>query len=549
MKHLLALAGALVALQPAAHAADDVYAIAMPGRYEVAPSTVAPDIMTAIVATVRSLRGEADFGKGVAPVSLAPDANVVAGDKLGDGPAFAYDGYAVAGVRLHRLEPSAYGPKGRRLMGVVQFVNAAALRAETAFLIDYTEAGKGLSIHQLQTMAVTPTDPRIVLRALPRTAGEALAKAKWADIASFMEATLALRQPLPQAEGEWLLVALSPGLNHYEYHTNAEALYTAFFLLFCYGFLVLFQPGPCDQLEAASVDETGPVFSESRVVEGNGLLRDTSGGIRCDGMMPVVLYSLLGGWLVYLKMMAVLVIAPVSAQLWRLRLKRIGLMVLAVTLVMMLGWSELLRETFGRFQFMAGGGIHQLYKTVTHVRILPTDDPKMIAFKTGLIQLEKHYPPEQKYEAVNEWFRVLLTDNKNAEPESVVYNRYNDLCLKAAWDVAVEDPGYYLWVTAQDYWTLLTDAEPWDPYRLYGLLILLPGAAGIWLSYRRFGTHHPSFLMTLIIIIHLALYPLANLMLARYRLPVEPLLGIFAVYFLSEKIARFKQDTSESNPA
>lgn len=210
MKHLLALAGALVALQPAAHAADDVYAIAMPGRYEVAPSTVAPDIMTAIVATVRSLRGESDLGKGVAPVSLAPDAKVVAGDKLGDGPAFSYDGYAVAGVRLHRLEPSAYGPQGRRLMGVVQFVNAAALRAETAFLIDYTEAGKGLAIHQLQTMAVTPTDPRVVLRALPRTAGEALAKAKWTDIASFMEATLALRQPLPQAQGEWLLVALSP---------------------------------------------------------------------------------------------------------------------------------------------------------------------------------------------------------------------------------------------------------------------------------------------------------------------------------------------------
>lgn len=210
MKHLLALAGTLIALHPAAHAADDVYAIAMPGRYEVAPSTVAPDIMTAIVATVRSLRGETDLGKGVAPVSLAPDSKVVTGDRLGEGPHFTYEGYAVAGVRLHRLEPSAYGPKGRRLMGVVQFVNAAALRAETAFLIDYTEAGKGLAIHQLQTMAVTPTDPRVVLRALPRTAGEALAKAKWTDIASFMEATLALRQPLPQAQGEWLLVALSP---------------------------------------------------------------------------------------------------------------------------------------------------------------------------------------------------------------------------------------------------------------------------------------------------------------------------------------------------
>ena len=210
MKRLLAVAGALVALQSVAHAADDLYAIAMPGRYEVAPSTVAPDIMTAIVATVRSLRGEPDLGKGVAPVSFAPDASVVAGDRLGDGPAFSYEGYAVAGVRLHRLEPSAYGPKGRRLVGVVQFVNAAALRAETAYLIDYTEVGKGLAIHRLQTMAVTPTDSRVVLRALPRTAGEALAKARWSDIGAFMEATLALRKPLPLTSGEWLLVALSP---------------------------------------------------------------------------------------------------------------------------------------------------------------------------------------------------------------------------------------------------------------------------------------------------------------------------------------------------
>lgn len=210
MKHLLALAGALIALQPAASVADDVYAIAMPGRYEVAPSAVAPDIMTAVVAAVRSVRGESDLGKGVAPVSLAPGVKVVAGDRLSEGPAFTYEGYALAGVRLHRLEPSAHGPQGRRLLGVLQFVNAVALRAETAFLIDYTAAGKGLAIHQLETMAVTPTDPRVVLRALPRTAGEALAKAKWTDIGAFMEATLALRKPLPLTRDDWLLVALSP---------------------------------------------------------------------------------------------------------------------------------------------------------------------------------------------------------------------------------------------------------------------------------------------------------------------------------------------------
>jgi hypothetical protein len=59
-------------------------------------------------------------------------------------------------------------------------------------------------------MAVAPTDPRVVLQVLPRSAGEVLAKAKWTDIGAFMEATRALRQPLPLTEEEWLLVALSP---------------------------------------------------------------------------------------------------------------------------------------------------------------------------------------------------------------------------------------------------------------------------------------------------------------------------------------------------
>ncbi|MBS0520081.1 MAG: hypothetical protein JSR90_15410 [Proteobacteria bacterium] len=210
MKRSVVLAAILLAFSAGAHAADDRYAVAMPGRYEVAPSAVAPDVMTAIVAVVRSLRGENDLGHGVAPVSLAGDARVLSGDRVGEAAVFAYEGYAVAGVRLHRLEPSAHGSNGRRLMGVVQFVDARALRAETAFLIDYTGEGKGLVLHELQTMAVTPTDPRVVLRAIPAAAGEALMKRKWTDVGAFLEATLALRKPLPQAEGDWLLIAVSP---------------------------------------------------------------------------------------------------------------------------------------------------------------------------------------------------------------------------------------------------------------------------------------------------------------------------------------------------
>ena len=58
------------------------------------------------------------------------------------------------------------------------------------------------------SVAALGAEARVV--AGDRTAGEALAKAKWNDIGAFMEATLALRKPLPLIRDEWLLIALSP---------------------------------------------------------------------------------------------------------------------------------------------------------------------------------------------------------------------------------------------------------------------------------------------------------------------------------------------------
>lgn len=200
----------LVTSSPGAHAADDHYAIFMPGRYEVAPSKAAPDIMLSLVATVRALRGERDLGKGVGAVQFARDAKVVAGDKLQQDNPFTYEGYALASVRLHRLEPSAFAPQGRRLMGVLQFVNASKLRAETAFQIDYTTGAQGLTIHELQTMAVTPLDTRVVLRVLPLATGEALMRRKPGTIEALLQQTLAAKTALPQNGGDWMLIAISP---------------------------------------------------------------------------------------------------------------------------------------------------------------------------------------------------------------------------------------------------------------------------------------------------------------------------------------------------
>ena len=106
---IVAIASA--AMSSGAEAAEDRYAIVMPGRYEVEPSQVAPDMMLSILAIVNALRGERDLGKGAGEVHIASDASIVAGDGLEQARPFTYEGFALASVRLHRLEPSAYAPR------------------------------------------------------------------------------------------------------------------------------------------------------------------------------------------------------------------------------------------------------------------------------------------------------------------------------------------------------------------------------------------------------------------------------------------------------
>ena len=91
-----------------------------------------------------------------------------------------------------------------------QLTDAAGLRADTAFLVDYLGTDKALAIHELQAMATTPPDLRVVLRALPLEAGRALMERRPKTMESLLAETLAARKPLPQRSEEWMLVALSP---------------------------------------------------------------------------------------------------------------------------------------------------------------------------------------------------------------------------------------------------------------------------------------------------------------------------------------------------
>lgn len=231
MKLLELTFGALLLLgllaSGSAGAADKLEIIALPGKTDVAAQDVAADIMLAILAVSQTLRGDSDLSRGLGKAQLAPDAKVVSYDAGPKGGGFRYEGYRSAGVTLNVVEPSRHGNPGRRLTGFLQFVNIDGLRAQTAFMIDYGYSTKGIVVHDLQAMPTTPVDARVVLRALPLKAGQALLEQRPKTIDALLERTASQAQTMPLPAGDWMLIAISPDRvlpgDRLEIHVGAEA--------------------------------------------------------------------------------------------------------------------------------------------------------------------------------------------------------------------------------------------------------------------------------------------------------------------------------------
>lgn len=221
----LLLAGALVS--GSADAADKLEIIALPGKTDVAATDVAADIMLAVLAVSQTLRGDSDLSRGLGKVQLAPDAKVVSYDAGPKGGGFRYEGYRLGRVMLNVVEPSRHGDPGRRLTGFLQFVNIDGLRAQTAFMVDYGYSPKGVAIHDLQAMPMTPADARVVLRALPLKAGQAFLGQRPKTIDALLEQTASQAQAMPLPAGDWLLIAISPDRvlpgDRLEIHVGVEA--------------------------------------------------------------------------------------------------------------------------------------------------------------------------------------------------------------------------------------------------------------------------------------------------------------------------------------
>jgi hypothetical protein len=231
MKLSTILAGVLLLLgmgmSGAAGAADKLEIIALPGKTEVAARDVGPDIMLAVLAVSQTLRGDGDLSRGLGATRLAPDAKVVTHDAGLKGGAFRYEGYRLSRVTLNVVEPSRHGNPGRRLTGFLQFVNIEGLRAQTAFMVDYLSGPRGIVIHDLQALPFAPADARVVLRALPLKAGQALLEQRPKSIEALLEKTASEAHALPLPAGDWMLFAISPDRvlpgDRLEIHVGTEA--------------------------------------------------------------------------------------------------------------------------------------------------------------------------------------------------------------------------------------------------------------------------------------------------------------------------------------
>ena len=197
-------------MSQSAGAAENLAVVTIPGSTDVAAKDVAPDIMLAVLAVSQTLRGDRDLSKGLGTTQFAPGAKIASHDAGPNGGGFRYDGYQLAGVTINIIEPSPRTNPGRRVTGLLQFQNLDGLRAQTAFMIDYGYSPKGVVVHDLQAMPLTPADARVVLRALPLKDGQALLQQRPRTIEAFLEQTASRARRMPLPAGDWMLVAISP---------------------------------------------------------------------------------------------------------------------------------------------------------------------------------------------------------------------------------------------------------------------------------------------------------------------------------------------------
>ena len=200
-------AATLVSLAATGSYAAEMRTLFLPGPVELPADKVPVDILAASLAASRAAKGESDLGGGLRVVTLAPNA-VIARDVAGQPP--VPKEFVVDRVSLVSIVPSKRFDKGQKIFGTVDFAYRG-LRIRQAFIVDYLASAAGISVGELEVMAVTPPDHRVALFAVSAADARRIMEdttspyAELVDFAGRHGRALPLSGPV----GDSVLVALS----------------------------------------------------------------------------------------------------------------------------------------------------------------------------------------------------------------------------------------------------------------------------------------------------------------------------------------------------
>ncbi|MBX2860239.1 MAG: hypothetical protein KTR14_03325 [Vampirovibrio sp.] len=247
--------------------------------------------------------------------------------------------------------------------------------------------------------------------------------------------------------------------------------------------------------------------------------------------------GLLGGWVLWVRSVGMVLLAAITGWLAKKhpQPKKAVTAFLLPVCIMVLAWSGFHHTYHGFTGYTAGAGMNQLYKTIDFIRM---DSDKHQEYKQMLAQRREIYPDYKTYEAVNDAHVLFWLQEKGKRPYNQVYLDHDRIASDIAREAALSHPLAYMSVTIREGWRLLTMGTIWDPKAwVWSPLLLLFGLGSILrlkaVAQSKEVHQQGVWLIMAAVVGHFVLTPLVTVCDGRYRVPLEPLMMVLALYGLA----------------
>ena len=298
-----------------------------------------------------------------------------------------------------------------------------------------------------------------------------------------------------------LVCALSPNLILYEHYVLTESLYA--FLLTLYTFTMThFWEKPTTAKQSIT----------------QGLLL---GGI--------------AALLIWVRHIALVIILCTSVYYWLTRRHKELITYCALVFLAIGSWTLFQYHAHGFLGYSAGSGLNQLYKVVDFVDYQSSVEKN---FKQLLWQRMQIHPEQRHYEAVNDVHVIHAMQNEQGpspRPYDEIYLQDDRAAAVIVKEAILQSPVRYLVVTGLQLGHLLLPPETKsDPHNFYWGPLLLLGLLGLTLavSQSSLTAFTPLSMIGFITAGQILVYPWMTVCVARYRIPLEPLVITLAAYAL-----------------